>query len=128
MPRRPRTGPARRRAAASRRGWPALLLACTLGLTGAVVRGGAVGQGPPPAADRQASPAPRSAPAAPARAFLDQHCVACHNDRSKAAGLSLSTADPGRAAGDAELWETVLHKLTTGQMPPAGRPGQTRSG
>jgi hypothetical protein len=55
-------------------------------------------------------------------AFLEQHCSACHNDRARTAGLSLRTLDPGAVGRDAEVWEKIVHKLRTGQMPPAGRP------
>lgn len=76
----------------------------------------------------KAAPGPQAAPAAsrvtppPSKAFFDQHCIACHNDRARTGGLSLSGADPAEAAKDPELWETVLLKLHTGQMPPASRP------
>jgi hypothetical protein len=57
-----------------------------------------------------------------ASGFIEQHCVACHNDKTRTAGLSLSGADP-RVVGDrAALWEKVLYKLKSGQMPPLGRP------
>jgi mono/diheme cytochrome c family protein len=118
MPSRPRSAPVRRRAPASRTSWPTLALVCTLALTGAVARGAAIGQAVPPPAD----PAGTAPGTGSARAFLDQHCIGCHNDRARAAGLSLAAADPAHPAADAELWEGVLHKLTTGQMPPAGRP------
>jgi mono/diheme cytochrome c family protein len=55
------------------------------------------------------------------RAFVEQHCLTCHNDRARAAGLSL-TAAPADVTADAALWEKVLHKVRSGQMPPAGRP------
>ena len=55
-------------------------------------------------------------------AFIDQHCTTCHNDRARVGGLSLSGVDATRPGADPELWEKVLHKLRTGQMPPAGRP------
>lgn len=55
------------------------------------------------------------------RAFVEQHCVACHNDRAKASGLSLTSAPPDVTA-DPQLWEQVLLKIRSGQMPPAGRP------
>jgi len=55
------------------------------------------------------------------RAFVEQHCIACHNDRARAAGLSLASA-PADVTADAALWEKVLHKVRSGQMPPAGRP------
>ena len=61
------------------------------------------------------------ATAAP-RAFLDKHCLGCHNDRARVAGLSVSGLEIGNVAPHTELWEKVLHKIATGQMPPAGRP------
>jgi mono/diheme cytochrome c family protein len=69
----------------------------------------------------------QAAPVSPARAFLDQHCVACHNDRARTAGLTLSSVDVADVAANAELWEKVLHKLRTEQMPPAGRPRPDRA-
>jgi mono/diheme cytochrome c family protein len=73
------------------------------------------------------------APAAPAEAtqpttsiapsaFLDTYCVTCHNDRVRAAGLSFNPAALGDPAANPELWEKVLQKVRTGQMPPVGRP------
>jgi hypothetical protein len=55
-------------------------------------------------------------------AFLQQHCSTCHNDRSRTAGFTLSGLDAAHIGRDAEAWEKILHKLRTGQMPPAGRP------
>jgi mono/diheme cytochrome c family protein len=70
-----------------------------------------------------ASHAPAAGPpdATTPRAFVEQHCITCHNDRARAAGLSL-TAAPADVTADAALWEKVLHKVRSGQMPPAGRP------
>ncbi len=67
-------------------------------------------------------PAAQAAAAASSRSFIDTHCAACHNDRARTAGLSLDGLDPADIGDRAELWETVLQKLRTGQMPPAGRP------
>jgi hypothetical protein len=55
-------------------------------------------------------------------AFMAQHCLGCHNDRARVAGLSLSTLDTADVSRDAATWEKVIHKLRTGQMPPADRP------
>jgi hypothetical protein len=55
------------------------------------------------------------------RGFLDTYCVTCHNDRLQTGGLSVTTLDATDASRHPELWEKILHKLTTGQMPPAGR-------
>ena len=56
------------------------------------------------------------------RAALDRFCVSCHNARLRTAGLQLDTVDIDHPAGDAALWEKVLHKLRTREMPPAGLP------
>ena len=77
----------------------------------------------------------QAAPAAPAgragasavewqRAFIDQYCVACHNDRTEMAGLSLQTVAldrVGHVAGEVGVWEKVIRKLRAQSMPPAGR-------
>ena len=53
--------------------------------------------------------------------FVQTHCVACHNDRAMNGGLSLSAATFD-SLDNAATWEKVLHKIRTGQMPPAPRP------
>ena len=71
-----------------------------------------------------ASAAAQEAAAGSPRAVLDRYCVACHDDRLRTGGLSLSAtavdaADPSRDAG---VWERVIAKLRPGAMPPPGRP------
>ncbi len=63
-----------------------------------------------------------AAPAAQARALLDQYCVTCHNEKLKTAGLTLDKLDPAHVAQDAEAWEKVVRKLRAGMMPPQGMP------
>ena len=63
-----------------------------------------------------------AAPAAQARALLDQYCVTCHNEKLKTAGLTLDKLDPARVSQDAEAWEKVVRKLRAGMMPPQGMP------
>ena len=103
-----------------------------IGLTGAVSLDAARG----PASRAEATAASPAAPSAQRggatpqavewqRAFLDQYCVACHNDRAQMAGLSLQTVAldrVGHAADDAVVWEKVIRKLRAQSMPPAGRP------
>ena len=66
--------------------------------------------------------------AADERALLDTYCVACHNERARAAGmdsarkLTLDTADLSQVGRNAAVWERVVRKLRAGQMPPAGLP------
>ncbi len=52
---------------------------------------------------------------------LDRYCVTCHNDRLRTAGVVLAGLDLANVAADAELWERVVRKLRTREMPPAGR-------
>src|SRR5262245_41403673 len=61
------------------------------------------------------------------RAFLDEYCVGCHNQKLKTAGLLLDTIDVTQVAAAAETWEKVVRKLRVGMMPPAGarRPGDS---
>jgi hypothetical protein len=62
-------------------------------------------------------------PAQPdARATLDQYCVKCHNQTSRAAGLALDTLDIANPAANAETVEKIIAKLRAGSMPPAGNP------
>src|SRR5262249_45445115 len=56
------------------------------------------------------------------RALVEEYCVGCHNQKSRTAGLSLEGMDFGNVGGGANVWEKVLRKVRTGQMPPAGLP------
>src|SRR5712691_10488206 len=77
-------------------------------------------------------PQPAHAPAPPVssvlgsasvqRALLDKYCVACHNERLRTAGLSLTAMNLEDVARDSEAWEKVVRKLRGEAMPPAGRP------
>ena len=69
---------------------------------------------------RSAPPAPAAA-ASPQRALLTQYCVTCHNDRVLTAGLALDKLDTENIGPHAEVWEKVLLKVRSGQMPPAAR-------
>jgi mono/diheme cytochrome c family protein len=55
-------------------------------------------------------------------ALIQQYCLACHNARAKAGGLSLEGLDPGGAPAHAEVWEKVALKLRSGMMPPPTMP------
>src|SRR5207247_9432131 len=65
------------------------------------------------------SPSPS---ASPERAVLNRFCVTCHNARLHTAGLQLDTADVDHPGGNAALWDKVLYKLRTREMPPPGVP------
>jgi len=75
------------------------------------------------AAPRAAQSSSAVAPSAQ-QALLNRYCVACHNQRAKAAGttpIALDTIDLAHVATAAERWEKVVLKLRAGLMPPAGR-------
>src|SRR5438128_12246664 len=74
------------------------------------------------AAAAQASQTATRQPTSPSRALLDQYCVACHNERLKTAGVMFDKVDLGRADVHRELFEKVVRKLRSGQMPPQDRP------
>jgi mono/diheme cytochrome c family protein len=61
-------------------------------------------------------------PGSARRALVDKYCVTCHNERLHTAGLLLDkvSADDVTASGD--IWEKVVRKVRTGEMPPAGMP------
>lgn len=64
----------------------------------------------------------QAAPDVDLRAFVSTYCISCHNDRLKTGGLSLAAAALADPALQPELWEKVLHKVGTGQMPPPRQP------
>jgi uncharacterized protein DUF1592/uncharacterized protein DUF1588/uncharacterized protein DUF1587/uncharacterized protein DUF1585/uncharacterized protein DUF1595/cytochrome c len=84
----------------------------------------------PLAAGRSAWPAQRSdPPASPSsqRATLDKYCVTCHSDKLRTANFSLEKVDVIHPADNAAIWEKVLHKVRTREMPPPRitRPDET---
>lgn len=55
--------------------------------------------------------------------FLKTNCFLCHNAKLKVGGLNLEAyRDSKSALRDRDVWEKVVQKLRTGQMPPKGRP------
>jgi len=77
---------------------------------------------------------PESSPKATApnavteRAFFNQYCVTCHNEKLKKAGapsasaITLDNLDTAHIEQNPEAWERVVHKVRAGMMPPAGMP------
>jgi len=63
--------------------------------------------------------------APPARAqstLVKQYCVGCHNQKVSTAGVSLEGLDLSKVGDHASVWERVLRKVRSGQMPPIGLP------
>ncbi len=56
------------------------------------------------------------------QAVLDKYCVTCHNEKLRTAGLLLDKADAGHPADNPAIWEKVLRKLRTREMPPPRMP------
>ena len=69
---------------------------------------------------------PASTAASAHRALLNQYCVSCHNERLHIAGLALDKMEVENIGERAEVWEKVLLKVRSGEMPPGRmpRPGQ----
>lgn len=74
----------------------------------------------------QRAPQPAGAALQPASAVstatLNKYCLTCHNEKGRAGGLALDKLSPDDPAADAAVWEKVVRKLRSGEMPPAGRP------
>jgi mono/diheme cytochrome c family protein len=55
--------------------------------------------------------------------FFAKSCTGCHNPKTKAGGLDLqSIKSPDTVTRHRETWESILRKIRTGEMPPAGSP------
>lgn len=53
--------------------------------------------------------------------FLSKNCFACHNQKVKSGNLNLE------AVIDPQVWDKVLEKVSTGQMPPPGMPAPSHA-
>jgi len=107
--------------------WTALVVAWTGRFEATIV------QPPTPGAMAQTAPSQSAAdahatPAAAGRALLDEYCITCHSERRHSGGLVLEHIDLTDIAGGAQVWERVIRKLHSGEMPPpsARRPDRAR--
>src|SRR5262245_403848 len=82
-----------------------------------------------PAPTRSASATPKPAVSHPPATGLSidaqnqlvrQYCLGCHNDKTKAGELSLSSFDGATAVQHADVAEKMIRKLRAGMMPPPG--------
>jgi len=62
---------------------------------------------------------PAPATATESAAFVQKYCFACHNEKSRTAGLSLQGLALDRIPEKADIWEKALLKLHSDEMPPA---------
>jgi len=78
-----------------------------------------------PAASASASSGPN---AVTEKAFFNQYCVVCHNQKAKASSqpaalaITLDNLDVAHVEQSPESWERVVRKVRAGMMPPAGMP------
>jgi cytochrome c551/c552 len=70
----------------------------------------------------QVTTKPAPADAASHQAMIDQYCVMCHSEALKTAGVVLEGVPVSHVGDNTALWERVLRKFGTGQMPPPGMP------
>lgn len=75
-----------------------------------------------PSALAHAHAATKVTPPPPQPEVINEYCLLCHNDELVTGGLTLSGVNFENVGRDTEMWEKVLHKLRTGQMPPPGMP------
>src|SRR5512139_3199907 len=56
-------------------------------------------------------------------AFVRKNCEACHNSKVTSGDVNLANhRDVKTFDEDREIWERVVSKITTGEMPPPGLP------
>ncbi len=51
-------------------------------------------------------------------ALVNQNCLNCHNDKARIGGLSLQGVSLTEVPANAAVWEKVLRKVQSGDMPP----------
>lgn len=59
--------------------------------------------------------------AKPRQAFLETHCLDCHNAENKKGGLDLSVAFQGKEAAEIARWIRLHDRVAKGEMPPGKR-------
>ena len=90
-----------------------------LGVAGLVAAVGAV-----MTVEAQQATAPPSTPlptTARHLSLVDEYCLSCHDGDHKKAGLALDAIAADEVASHPDVWEKVIRKLRTRQMPPIGK-------
>ena len=80
-------------------------------------------------ASHTGGPEARAEPVSRRADFLNQYCIDCHNQDDKAGGLVLAGVPTNRISARPDVWEDVVRKLASGEMPPEGstRPDKAAS-
>jgi Protein of unknown function (DUF1592)/Protein of unknown function (DUF1588)/Protein of unknown function (DUF1585)/Protein of unknown function (DUF1587)/Protein of unknown function (DUF1595)/Planctomycete cytochrome C len=63
----------------------------------------------------------RSSESDPLEPFVERYCIDCHNSVEKTAGLALDAFGSEGVTRHPDVWEKVVRKLATRQMPPPRR-------
>ncbi|MBL9135194.1 MAG: DUF1592 domain-containing protein [Verrucomicrobiales bacterium] len=53
--------------------------------------------------------------------FISQYCLDCHDTDAAKGGINLEGLDPAQVEPGTDLWERVVRKVATRQMPPPGK-------
>ena len=61
---------------------------------------------------------PADEPPASYRPFFQRYCATCHDESDGKGGLDLESIELADVRPNAQIWEKVVHKLRTGDMPP----------
>ena len=67
-------------------------------------------------------PTPGQAAPGPHQALVDEYCVSCHDEVEKIADLALDSIEREPIAAHPDVWEKVVRKLRSRQMPQVGKP------
>jgi mono/diheme cytochrome c family protein len=95
---------------------PAALAAIVISAT--AVNGQRETAAPAPAPAPAAARTPAASPADIHAALVEKSCVTCHNNKTKTGGLSLQGLSLAEVPAHGEIWEKVLLKVRSGEMPP----------
>ncbi|MFP6617401.1 MAG: DUF1592 domain-containing protein, partial [Candidatus Hydrogenedentota bacterium] len=63
-----------------------------------------------------------STPPAAYGRLIERYCVTCHNEELKTGNFRLDDVDLAHVSERGDVWEKVVHKLRSGEMPPSDRP------
>ncbi|HLX46623.1 MAG TPA: DUF1592 domain-containing protein [Bryobacteraceae bacterium] len=61
------------------------------------------------------------------QALVNQYCLGCHSAKLKTGGIAIEGLSVAQPSGHADVWERVLRKMRTGEMPPKGLPRPTEA-
>src|SRR5215467_352525 len=56
------------------------------------------------------------------QALVNRFCAGCHSAKLRTGGLALEGLDISHVSDHADVWEKVLQKVHSGEMPPRGLP------